>query len=457
MKKFLNILTFGVIITSIANATNLADQEKEIVLKVGEIEITRYLYEEQKARVTGRGGNKLPTSKNSFDEKKWRAEWINKLLFVCEAKKLGFSNHKEVIYATEVLSDHMLLNSAKGPYAKHLLANSNPSNVTQIKGKARHKAARKLFDEESKEILSNARIALESKTSDLFLSYVSKLSNKNKPLPLPHSNLQQTPIASYYGNEKKQTISVAEFVEKFNRTVIGRKLNSKPNLILEVQRIIIDSERKRRALNLKLDQDWAFNQSKTNFTNNTIYNIYERDLLSPSLKIDDQEVEKFYQAHRDSFSVPQNIDVISVEGDSKSELIQTLQLIRAEMGSSPIDELIESVSQAGFPVEKKTLSVDENTFREMKDFHLFRLKNGQSAPIRDLGNGNFSTNIKLSANGSFSPPLDAILETVKKRYGHERLTKLKAQKLEELKNNFMVVINTEPQGAPPTIRQVNKM
>ncbi|MDQ8182960.1 hypothetical protein [Pelagicoccus sp. SDUM812005] len=417
---FIQTLTAG----ELANPTK---QEQQIKMQIGDIQISNYIYE----RELNRSFKKKPRHEISEDEEEsWRAEWINKLLLVCEAKSQGYDKAHDVIRSTEILTNHMLTNSPNGPYAKWLFAkfddeaNQDPKKIRQ------------LIIEDGKKILT------DSKKTENIAAIRELLANSHPTPQFEHqSKGLSKALFEYYEDGFQIKVKAESFLNHYNRSVIKKPLNTVKNISSEIDSFIIQEKRKKLSLSLKLDQSWHFSEERENFKNNTIYNKYLELEIHPRISTSEDKLKTFFEANRTNFTAPKTIKFLISESKNKNEarqfLLHYLRSHKKENLQTPQYNQLQDASQ----VLERNIQITDNNFSKHRDLGLFSANTGNLTRATINADGNFNYCFILDKSGIFYPKFESVIKEVRTAFRKESEKKEIRSTLEQISEKYKVSIN----------------
>ncbi len=414
--------------------------EDQIILRVGDIKISEYIYKRERERQQRNYNRNESDASAPFNEELWRAKWIDKLLFVCEARKMGYARHEDVLYATKVLSKHMLISNLEGPYARYLVDRETLERDRSALPHERIKIIQELYAKETKQILTDSNIRANEISLDRLLSQLSKLDSLEKPLIIEDAGLGERTLFEYANHSETRSVSIFQFIDHHNERVISNRLDTLSGLEKEIDNMVVDLYRIQKAETLKLSENTAFRQEKENFVNNTIYNIYNSDLLNESIDASNGDLEDYFNRNALRFQQSKEIQVISITGRERHKVRMAANKIRKRLGNeSEIEEsMFRQFSGENIRLEKKTLLVNNQSVSNLIEKGILKAPVGKIILNGKNEIEEFEILLKIGERGTFVPDLHAILPEVRRSSAQKHLASHNRRRLEELREIYTV-------------------
>lgn len=388
--------------TSFALSKEPTIYEQKPRIQVGNIIISNYIYDRELNRSFNQKSSK-ETDSNTI--KKWKTDWINKLLIACEARELGYDKDPDTLKSTEILANHMLTNNSSGPYANWLLRTvSTPHNEI---AKA-PEPIKNLIKNDAERILESASKTVDPDTLKKLLT----LLPKEKPdTGYEARELSEEILFHYTTGKRRVTVTVQEFINHYNNTVVKHPLTNYNNISKETNAFIINKTRMQTVQSMNLDKDWHFLQERENFINNTIYIKYINSEIRPSLSTTHEELKSYFYAKIDLFKTPKRIKYLLITSPSQGDAIRLMmQKFRTRNDNNPAPSIRLRKSTA--TIEEFDAVITDNNFELHQERGVFSATLDKPSKLSKSPDGNYHCCMILKTEGTYTPRFKSVFHLV---------------------------------------------
>ncbi len=150
--------------------------------------------------------------------------------------------------------------------------------------------------------LLQSELALDTAASEQVFHLCRDVPISSANLPeIQNAALAATTFFRYWDGAKTIEVSVDAYRRWLNDKIVRRIPNSATDLRESVEEYVVEELSLRSMRAEGLDTDPQFSEDRRGFTALQALDLYEREVLAPQLKIDKDDIERFYSLHLTEF------------------------------------------------------------------------------------------------------------------------------------------------------------
>jgi hypothetical protein len=458
MKKCLSYIACMFVLLGCANSK---DEFNDIVLKIGNVSITKYEFEKNyRAFLTADRNNTISLNK----KREWINTYVDKIYFLADAYKKGYLKDKRIDTDVERMAKH-IITQPYGLYEEKTLFNDikiTEDEIEEICSKRNQQindGIRKNITDElmSKKKAELRQIHMEELKKKLNIAIDNNMVNKfinilqNDKQYTNNNRIDKTLFAKEYGtlfnyneNGKQRQIRVNEFIDYFNNCILKYPLKDEKSIRFYIESMPVEELYYQNALKIGLDKEIKYKMDKRNYRNNVIYYYYEKECLTNKIQIADNELLDFYHGHINLFKDSNELKITSFYFNTADDAEKGRSILQKSTGGNFNNEINNLIKNYGL--------VDYKIGEKINNDKLFQINkiidnlnaDDYSKPIEI--NGKYLIIKKENTHGIQISPFPDVKDEIKEMIFEKKLSEIKAVKLSEIKQEFGIKDNIDYTG-----------
>ena len=282
--------------------------------------------------------------------------------------------------------------------------------------------------------------ALQAKKTAVLIAYTEGLRKKyitidrklvdsldyESPEPGFEKLLADDRILAKVKGEKPVTVAdLTNAIEKkffhgAERAVEAKKINRKKDQVLEeiLNRRVIIKEAKRQ----KLDRTEFYKQKVAEYRNGILFGAFFRKVIAPDVKVDEEELKSYYQAHIGEYTFPEMVRIDSLVFSDRKDAEATIEKLRKGADFQWLRANADGQVEAGKGenlLEFRGQMLDATTLPEEVRKAVSGASPGDYRLYADPGNAYYVLDIRERIS-SRSMPFESVKELIEKKVYAEK-------------------------------------
>jgi len=293
--------------SSQSNVVKVDPVFEEVVLKIGNHEVTRYEFEKNYKIFQSMYRQQHRTTPDSIATKSWISEFIDKQYLLADAYAKGYDKDKFVVERTQSMT-RLMISQPKGLLYQELVSKLGNDNFT-IQDK--QKAQKTKLEEEQKILMQHNEEVMKASEQKINGIILYKLANDLKQYnDVHHFNKDEFKtmlndiLISYQFNGDKRNVTVAQFMDYYNMLPAKYPIENAETIRYYLEGMVVDDYDYQEAEKLGITKKPEFILNKRNYANSLISNRYEKVELNYDTIITPNEFKTLYNKEKKKYIVP---------------------------------------------------------------------------------------------------------------------------------------------------------
>ena len=406
----------------------------EIVLKVGNHQVTRYEFEKQYKIFQSIYSQQHHTTPDSNALRSWIEDFKDKQYLLADAYAKGYDKDKFVITRTESMVRFMI-SQPKGLLDHQLVAGLQNDNFTV---QDKQKALRAKEEEEKKILIRHNDEIIKSSGRKINGANLYNLVNILKAYKDLHhfdkenfKSVLNADLISYEISGAKKSIDVSAFMDYYNALPAKYPIESVETIRYYLDGIIVDDYDYQEAEKLGITKKPQFLLDRKNYINSLISSRYEKAELIYDTVVTAEEYQNKYAKQKEKYIVPEKVVASVYYFDNRRDAFNTLVALSRKNHNAPIQV-------SNFTLEQKHITVTANTaIADTIKNALYYLSIGKPSRPITLNKG-YAIAIKEKEAGKRLKTVQELTALLTQQIRSMRLDVKRKQILMGLKNKFQL-------------------
>lgn len=301
------------------SGTTPTDIKRDIVLKLGPAEVSRYAVEKNLSRFlrTANTGDRL----SAAAVRTWFELYIARQVMIAEALTQGYAQRPDVVRMVSTMEEHMLAQTEssvttpltgadlRAAYDRIPLPTSRPKPSFEeqrpllentLRQELRRAAKRTQFEQAIQAVrLEIAHDIAERLFRRIQLGPPTPTISEALVAPMAGERL-----AAYCIGDEPVILTVNDWRNRFNALFVRELPTTATQLEAGIRDLVVAEYVAREARRHGLDREPRFVEDRRNFVYYQALDLFEREQLLPQIEIISAEVEDYYRDHQTEFSRP---------------------------------------------------------------------------------------------------------------------------------------------------------
>jgi|GEM_PF-3118616 len=371
----------------------------EVILRVGDIEISKYIALREYSKITRARGVRSSRVIGEFESAAWIEELVERLLFANEAKALGYLQDERLLQSVRSLSEYMLVSHPSCDFMLSFEEAGFPQKNPNRRG----------YDEWANKIWDESEVTIFDDSFDKLYNALSSYPVKTREYRRSDFvELLENPL--FFCNEL-DVVSIESFIGYLNHSPLRRSYAEKEAIRSAIRSMVVHRAALAKARELGFHRNWRYVQEKEFFEDSNLSELFVYDRISGRIEVSEKKIIERYKAKPVFGHEIVDLYVFSVR--SRVSAMELFAKLQQDISKNGVPD------RAQFPLEVEVIE----GLSEGIDFSL--LKELKTAPIGHVvypieSNGSYQIYLKKGGHGS------ALLS----------LEEMKAELTTELKNEL---------------------
>ena len=376
--------------------------EDTIIIKVGSVCVSKYVFERQLDLLEARICDCSPSERDDF-----RSDWIEGFLvdqvIIARALEDGLERCAYVESELDRMERHMLT-SPLGPLYELLALERRSLQGSHNRDLGMDSVSQDGFpdvvlnerdvvlSERRKWVLNEVQFVVDLDVAKRVLNLIhSHPTNEVKIACLNFDGMDDLLLAKCFIKGEYIRYNVWDWIAYFNNSYIRSYPVSVAEMVASIETFVVQEYDLDEARRRRLDKSLRFLQNKDFFRNQLVLDVFEREILVPEITIGADDIEDYYESHSADFEMVTSVVVELREFRDSDSALWWLQLHSSEAGRVDSDS-----DNRGSQVEYAVVSIDK-PIPGLESYSELILKVADGACIGPLQKGDCYAIVKKQA------------------------------------------------------------